>query len=1030
EAADTVPGARALLRREQRLDCVLVASLGHHHARLDDPGPITRARALVQAHGGRAALLAGRWLWVAFDDDAALTARAIRAGVTALALADALPDTPIALSLAPISHGPSTTVIDRVAALLEPGAPTRTTHATHGRVLVDEGARGLLEGRFELEPTEHGVRLVRAVSTEHSVTRARHRVRGRVLPCVGRDKELRQLEATLAGLEDEDPSPSAVVLVAAPGIGKTRLVDEALSRAPVRTRVIVARGDATAPGSALSLLSQWAQTLGGVSPHASAASRRAALQSALARVCSPEDAERISAFLSEASAAPDDRDDDASWAVRAARRDPALFRDQLRRAFTDALLALLAREPVILVVDDLQWADLPSMRLLEHLLARATDRPLAVLGTARLETPAELLGCLGPERVEIRLAPLAPRASARLVDLALDAPAPALREQLVDLGGGNPFYLEELVRAVTDEGVTALPSSVLAAAQGRLTDLGPELRRALRAASVFGLVFEPSAVGALTGEGDPGGALAALEREEIVVRRGDGAFAFRHAITREAAYAMLPDEDRAAAHRAAATWLLERGGADPIALAGHLEHAGEPQRAVEPWLRAARAAVAADDHQAALSLVARALAHARASEAGELELVAAQATLLRGDHAASVGHAERALDTLPAGSASWFLAAETLVGGAIRAGLHEARQRGLDALEIAPLEAAREAFVHACAQVSADHFNTIGDAAVGRSTLERAEACAALVSDPLVLSRLAGARAAAASRAGEHERAIDAWEEALRYNERVGDAYRSLNVRNSVGHGLNELGRFERAVPHLERALADATALGEPLRVWHARTNLGRALGLRGEEARAHELLGRPLELARDNKLHAYFASLYLVELLLAMDRLEEARLAMEEAPRFAGLEGTPLRGFGRALEAELLRRAGSIDEALEQSRLALHEVGDLGSTASGARRAALERVRCLDAAGHVNDATLLARQARDHLRARADRLRDPISRRSFLEAIPEHRALLARAAVDGPDARVLDAAPHGAAQSGVQTEGEPAHAKPGSTRQ
>src|SRR6185295_6368647 len=103
--------------------------------------------------------------------------------------------------------------------------------------------------------------------------------------------------------------------------------------------------------------------------------------------------------------------------------------------------------------------------------------------------------------------------------------------------------------------------------------------------------------------------LTALVEREVLERREEGRFpgepdlAFRHALLRDGAYAMLTEADRALGHRIAGAWLEAHGESDPMVLAGHFERGGEPAKAVVHYLRAARQALAGNDFRAALERV-------------------------------------------------------------------------------------------------------------------------------------------------------------------------------------------------------------------------------------------------------------------------------------------------------------------------------------------------------------------------------------------------------------------------------------------
>ena len=173
---------------------------------------------------------------------------------------------------------------------------------------------------------------------------------------------------------------------------------------------------------------------------------------------------------------------------------------------------------------------------------------------------------------EFGLGDLSRKACERLVREILGQLPAEHVERLVVRSGGNAFYLEELVRAVSEGRADELPGTVLAVASARLEALEPETRKVLRAASVFGRVFRAGGVRALLGDASAASLPQQIEkllRHEVIVRRSaskvteDDELAFRHDLVREAAYAMLTDADRTLGHGLAGVWLEEerRGGA-------------------------------------------------------------------------------------------------------------------------------------------------------------------------------------------------------------------------------------------------------------------------------------------------------------------------------------------------------------------------------------------------------------------------------------------------------------------------------------
>lgn len=187
-----------------------------------------------------------------------------------------------------------------------------------------------------------------------------------------------------------------------------------------------------------------------------------------------------------------------SAALRAARADAVLMGDPMQRAFVDLVAGTTRAKALVLVLEDLQWGDGPSLRLVEAALRTLRDRPLFVLGLSR-EGPAVSAAPLsGRLLAEIRLGELPRRACEGLVRTVLGADAARETvDRIVDRSEGNPFALEELLRA--DAVGNDAPGTVLATVQARLESLPADDRRVLRAASIFGRVFSEAGVAALVG---------------------------------------------------------------------------------------------------------------------------------------------------------------------------------------------------------------------------------------------------------------------------------------------------------------------------------------------------------------------------------------------------------------------------------------------------------------------------------------------------------------------------------------------------
>lgn len=297
---------------------------------------------------------------------------------------------------------------------------------------------------------------------------------------------------------------------------------------------------------------------------------------------------------------------------------PLVARDELQREWVRLLSELAGDAPVVLLVEDVHWAHEPLLDLLERVLDEcACD--LLVVCTARPEL-GEARPTWGRRRdaSTIWLEPLAPEEAERLLDSYDVSLAHELRAPVLARSEGNPFFLEELALAVSRRGgpVTAIPDTVQAVLAARVDLLPPLEKAALQAAAVIGRVFWRGPVRALLDHAAPDFAL--LEANDFVrprsgsAFRGEKEYAFKHALTRDVAYASLSDERRTLLHATFARWLEEGGGGrDEYAafLAHHYAEAAGPLvgKAVFWLRRAAELAIGRYELEDGLALLERAL---------------------------------------------------------------------------------------------------------------------------------------------------------------------------------------------------------------------------------------------------------------------------------------------------------------------------------------------------------------------------------------------------------------------------------------
>jgi hypothetical protein len=379
-----------------------------------------------------------------------------------------------------------------------------------GSVRLDEASARIIPARLVTRSPD-GIPWLKAEDAAEVTVAA---VDPREPPLLGRERDLGRLLDELTACAD-DESARVILLEGGTGIGKTRLARALVTLARQRrseAAVFLLRGRKQDADRRLSLL---APLLG--------------------------------------------REDKLPAGAPAAARQAALVQ---------RLDGLLARGPVLLVADDLQWGDRASLDALEAALRELGQRPLLLVGFARPE-----LFVAGPPfarlpRVErLRMLPLPLAAGQALLRFHLRRVSPAVEEFVFDRWEGNPLFLRELTLPAAVAAGTA-PDTVLGEIEPRLLALDEEPRRVLRAASLFGDRFEFEAVLALMGlrgRRSLEAALAALVEADLIrrVADGSGVHAFRQRLVREAAFAMLTPADRALGMSRARQVLEEAGKTIP-----------------------------------------------------------------------------------------------------------------------------------------------------------------------------------------------------------------------------------------------------------------------------------------------------------------------------------------------------------------------------------------------------------------------------------------------------------------------------------
>jgi hypothetical protein len=234
---------------------------------------------------------------------------------------------------------------------------------------------------------------------------------------------------------------------------------------------------------------------------------------------------------------------------------------------------------LILVLEDLQWADLPSLEMMDRVIHRLHDRPLLVIGVGRDDVEDRFPGLWSARSVQrLRLRPLSPKQGSNLVRFWLPSATRAREEFVLDRWGGNPQFLEEMT-ASASKGTLGISDAVYAVVEGWFEGVEPDVRRVLRAASLFGdKPFNVESLVALLGESARKGIAEWLEilimRNfiEREVQVGEASYRFCERLVRDAAYRMLTSADRLLARRLARAWLEGAGRTLPETLAQGMSH--------------------------------------------------------------------------------------------------------------------------------------------------------------------------------------------------------------------------------------------------------------------------------------------------------------------------------------------------------------------------------------------------------------------------------------------------------------------------
>jgi len=445
-------------------------------------------------------------------------------------------------------------------------------------------------------------------------------------PLVGRRREL---DSLLDAFERARAARSAqlVTLVGEPGIGKSRLVYELFEAVERYPELVFWRQGRSLPygeGVSFWALGEMVKAHTGILETDGEEEADRKLRATVTATVPADDVEWTSAHLRPLAGIED----------TGGRSDN---QEEAFAAWRGFLEGVADQRPLVLVFEDLHWADDGLLDFVDHLVDWATRVPLLVVATARPELLSRRSGWGGGKTnaLTLSLAPLSGNETAELVHALLERAAiPAdVQATLLERAGGNPLYAEEFVRLLDERtDGTALPETVQGIIAARLDVLDRDEKELLQDAAVLGRVFWAGALGRDRGAAEA--ALHQLERREFVQRErrstvaGETEYAFRHALVREVAYEQIPRAQRGDKHRRVADWLETLGRSEDLSelLAHHyvavLDYA-EPDaelaaRATRALLEAGDRAVALNAYSTAAGFYRRALELAGDAERGRL----------------------------------------------------------------------------------------------------------------------------------------------------------------------------------------------------------------------------------------------------------------------------------------------------------------------------------------------------------------------------------------------------------------------------
>ena len=706
-----------------------------------------------------------------------------------------------------------------------------------GQVLVSESTRRLAMHRFEFEKRDPMMLKGKSepVVTYRAIRELEMTVEPDATPFVGRVPELMVLGTALAATRAG--RGSVIAIVGEPGVGKSRLVAEFRSTLPAAMDRITARCASFEQSTPYALIADFIRGAFGIHAADEEPAARTAIEEGVRRYAFAPDAVVLAVIL-----------EIVGYPARSAI-DPERKRSLLVGFLRAVLERTAQRGPFLLAAEDLHWSDDASVGVLRELVGDAVTLRCLFLTTSRP-------GWVPPWDAErIELGPLDDAESRELIGGMLELPVDdALADRVLERTGGNPFFIEEIVRELQDSGgllerdgriatdpsaAERLPATVQEVLEARLDRLPDIATRVVRPAAVIGRTFWYRVLAALLPEGSVSEGLGVLEAEAFVTPRAttpELTYAFRQALIRDVAYQVQLLSVRRRTHasvgRAIEALYGDRLDEFVDLLAFHYERGDDPERALLWLMRAGDRARSLFANEEALTLYAAALE--RAAD-GDGERAASTVLERRGDVQTLMGRYDEAIKSFAEardrGSTDPARLArlDRKTGGAfMRTGDNESAEaafvRGLERLSDArDPEAAR-------LEIQRGQLSwRLGNYAAARDALTRAVVLGKELADDDAHAEALKQLGNVSYLAGDRSDALAFWTESLRIYEDNRDVAGLANVRSNLGAFHRRVGHWDEALAQLEQSLELRRRMGDPWGIGMAHNNIAEVHRSRGD---------------------------------------------------------------------------------------------------------------------------------------------------------------------------------------------------------